>query len=428
MIIMSNNIYTVPDIKPNDTQISLKGRDRNNQEKSYILSERSVAFVGCPGCGKTTTLLKVIDNLERNSNAVTVILDIKKEYIYKCFNPGDVVLSLYDIPNIPLANQVKWSMMKEAFLDTHPEAVLKEIAAMVFKDAIENAENKVFPKAAMLVFYGQLVHYFKSSNGKLPFNSELIHKIETVSDSEIIDSVTKYAELFAVKDLLSTKTNITSYGIRMELKTVLLDTFPIGSNFCADNSRFSIRQFMHEGQGHKLFLVFDIENRKSSEAIIRLLLDLALKEPLAGDNLEDEDTTRYNFVLDEYGYLPSGLEYLDFAKDVGRSKHVRIYSGFQTFTQLKKLYNGKEERAMQDISGYGDIVVFTPHDSATRNLVVSRGGTELSSYTTIDPLCNVHTETCEMPVVPPTVLNELKQGEAVILPNEGRPFWFYFDK
>jgi len=425
---MNKTIYSVPDVIPASTQVLLAGRDRNNQKKNYVLSDRSVAFVGCPGCGKTTQLLKVINSLDKNPKAVTVVLDIKKEYIRKCFHPGDVVLSLYDIQGIPSENQVRWNLLKEAFLDTHPEAILKEIAGIVFKEAIEHTDKKEFPEAAMLVFYGQLVHIYKNCNGILPYTSELIRKIETASDNEIIESVKKHAELFGLRNLLAPETNVTSFGIRMHLQTVLADTFPIGSNFCADNSRFSIRQFMHEGHGHKLFLVFDIENRKSSASMVRLLLDLALKEPLADDNVEENDKIRYNFVLDEYAYLPSGLEYLDFAKDMGRSKAVRIYSGFQTFSQLKKLYNGKIESAMNDMSGYGDIVVFTPHDSATRDLVVSRGGTEISSYTTIDMLCNVHTECREMPVVLPDLLNELKRGEAVVLPNEGRPFWFYFEK
>ena len=428
MNILNNNIYMVSDITPMAAQVYLHGKDRNSQNKMYTMSDLSAAFIGCPGCGKTTQILKIVDQLEKNTEAVTVILDIKKEYVQKCFKPDDVVLSLYNIAGIPKENQVKWSLMKEAFLDTHPEAVLKEIAGMMFKDAIEHSENKAFPKAAMLVFYGQLVHIFKSCNGKFPFTSELIRWIEIVSDATIEANVKKYAELFAVSDLVSAKPNITSYGVRMELKTVLLDTFQIGSNFCDDNSKFSIRQFMHEGQGHKLFLVFDIENRKSSESIVRLLLDLALKEPLSGDNVNDGDMKRYNFVLDEYAYLPCGLEYMDFAKDMGRSKGVRIFSGFQTFSQLTKLYNGKNEVAMNDLAGYGDVVVFKPHDAATREMVESRSGTEMAEITIIDLLCNVHTECREVPVVMPEVLNNLRCGEAVILPNEGHPFWFKFDK
>ena len=137
--------------------------------------------------------------------------------------------------------------------------------------------------------------------------------------------------------------------------------------------------------------------------------------------------TRYYFVLDEYAYLPGGLQYLDMAKDMGRSKGLRMIAAFQHFSQLKKLYGGKLENAMNDASGYGDIVCFHPHDDATKDFVAGRSGTEMQEITTTDVMCNVQTQTKEMPVVPPAVLNSLKCGEAVILPDEGRPFWFHFD-
>lgn len=360
--------------------------------------------------------------------AVTVILDMKRDYVKKVFQPGDVVLSLYDIDGIPKQSQVKWSLLNESFSDTRPEILLKEIASMVYQSAIEGAENKAFPESAKLIFYAILIHIYKSSNGKIPSNKELLLKAESITPTELMKSIEKYDELAAVRNLITDKQNVTSFGIQMEKARVLADLFVKDSNFCHDESDFSIRDFIHLGAGHKLFIVFDIESRKSSEGIVRLLLDLALKEALSGNDLEEDDMTRYYFVLDEYAYLPSGLEYQDMAKDMGRSKGIRIISGFQNFSQLKKLYGGKLENALNDAAGYGDVVVFRSHDGATREFVTSRGGMEIKEVTTLDIMCNVHTEVKEMPVVPPAVLNALKCGEAVILPDEGRPFWFHFDK
>lgn len=428
MTITNNNIYTVPESIPTATQICLNGQDRNNQKKKYVVSERSVCFLGCPGCGKTTTILKALNEVSQNPMAVTVILDMKKDYVKKVFQPGDVVLSLYDIEGIPKKSQAKWSLLYEAYNDTHPEIVLNEIAGMVYQSAIEGADNKAFPVSAKLIFYAILIHLYKSSNGRMPSNKELILKAEAISPTELIESINKYEELAAVRNLITEKQNVTSFGILMEKARVLAELFVKNSNFCHNESNFSVRDFIHLGKGHKLFIVFDIESRKSSEGIVRLLLDIALKEALAGDDLEENDMTRFYFVLDEYAYLPSGLEYLDLAKDMGRSKGVRIISGFQNFSQLKKLYGGKIENAMNDAAGYGDVVIFKPHDDATRDFVASRAGTEIKEITTIDAMCNVHTDAKEMPVVPSSVLNSLKCGEAVILPDVGRPFWFHFDK
>lgn len=429
MTIMSNNIYKVPEIIPTSTQVSLNGRDKNNQKKKYVLSDRSVCFIGSPGCGKTTTILRVLDNLSENPMAVTVILDMKRDFVKKAFRPGDVVLSLFDIDGVPKESQVKWSLLNEAYNDTHPEIILYEIASMVYQSAVDGSDNKAFPESAKLIFYAILFIVFKESNGKMPSNKELIHKAETITPSELREEIKKYDELASIRNLVTEKQNVTSWGIQMEKARVLADLFVNKSNFCHEDSSFSIRDFIHRGKGRRLIIVLDIESRCSSENIAKLLVDIGLKEALSGDDLEDSDMTRYYFVLDEYAYLPcGGLEYLDLARDMGRSKGLRIIGAFQHFSQLKKLYGGKLENAMNDAAGYGDIVVFHPHDGATRDFVISRCGTEMKEITTIDTMCNVHTETKEMPVVPPVVLNSLKCGEAVILPDEGRPFWFHFDK
>lgn len=427
MIITNNDIYAVNEASTTETQmVSLTGRDRNNQIKSYVPSDRSMAFIGCPRCGKTTQIVKIVNQLQANPEGVTVVLDVKKEYIERCFRPGDIVLSTFDIPEIPSESQPKWSIMYEA-LGEHPEVELKDIATSLFKDAIEHSENKMFPEAAMLVFYAQLVYAYRMSNVLMPSNKELIKRIESMTDKEIMQSIKQYEDLFPVTNLLAEKVNITSYGIRAEIMTVLLNVFPMNTNFCSENSTFSIRQFIKNGHGHKLFLVFDNATRKTSENIVRLLIDLSMKQALSGKPLHSDDKRRCYFVLDEYGYIPP-LEYLDLVKDVGPGLGLRVISGFQTISQLKKLYNGREEGAMNDAAGYGDVVVFKPHDDATRDYVVSRGGTEIKEITTIDVMCNTHIESKEMPVVPPSVLNKLKCGEAVILPDVGRPFWFHFDK
>lgn len=428
MIYTKRNIYDVPKTAPGGVPVKLTGVDYYGNSVELFLTDLSTVFVGAPGVGKTTQIIHCIDTSTQNPDAVTVILDIKGEYLEKCFKPGDVVLSMYDLSHIPKENQLRWCLMKEALLDSNPESVLFEIAQMVFKKARETSQNPVFATAAMLVFYGQLVHVFRSCNGKIPFNSELITKIESVSDAEIFDSVSRYADLFAVRDLVSKKTNLTSFGIKMELRTILMETFILGSNFCSSDSRFSIREFIHEGRGRKLFIEFDFANRESSGTIIRLLLDLALKEALSGSCLEKGDKTRYNFFLDEYGYLPSGLSYLDAIKEVGRSKGCRIYAGFQSINQLHKLYNGRADMAADDFSSFSNIIAFRTHDKESMTAITDRCGCEYNEVTTIDALCNVYTETKLVSVISDDTLVGLKQGEAIVILDTGRPFWIKFDK
>lgn len=428
MIYTKKNIYDVPKTTPGEVSVKLTGVDYYGNSVKLFLPDLSTVFVGAPGVGKTTTLTHCIDMAVANPDAVNVILDVKGEYIENCFEPGDVVISMYDLPRIPKENQVRWSLMKEALLVSDPESVLREIAQMVFKKARDTSQNPVFATAAMLVFYSQLVVIYRQCNGKIPFNSELIQKIESISDAEIYDSVSKYADLFAVRDLVSKKANITSFGIRMELRAVLMDTFVPGSNFCASNSRFSIREFIRKGRGHKLFVEFDFTNRESSGTIIGLLLDLALKEALTGPCLDKVDKTRYNFFLDEYAYIPSGLNYLDAIKEVGRSKGCRIYAGFQSINQLHKMYNGRSDMAADDFASFSNVIAFRTHDKESMVAVTERAGCEFKEVITIDALCNVNTEMKLLPVIDDETLVGLDKGEAIVILDTGRPFWIRFDK
>lgn len=429
MIIRSKNIYEVPEMIPETVAVRLKGKDYYGIDKELLLSNLSTLFIGSPGTGKSTAIKKCITELTKNDQGTTVIFDLKGEYLTSCFDPTtDVVLSMYDLPDIPKANQVRWSLLKEIILDLHPEQSLKEIAQMVFADAISHSDNKAFPTAAMLVFYSQMLHIFRISKGKIPFTGQLIEKILSVSDEKIERSVKQHSDLFGVQDLISRNANITSFGIKMEMRTVLMEVFVNGSNYCTSNSRFSIRDFIRNGQGHKLFIKYSFNERESSASIIRLLLDLAMKEALSRPCIAIDDPTRINFIFDEYAFLSSGLKYLDALKEVGRSKGCRLYAGFQNYNQLIKMHDGRTDWAAEELAGFSNVVSFNLHDKETIENMVGRAGTEECEITRIDALCNVSTETQRVPIVSEDMLTSLGRGEVIVFPNSGRPFFFKLGK
>ena len=429
MIIRSKDIYEAPEMIPETVAVRMKGEDHYGIARELLLSDLSTLFIGSPGMGKSTAIKKCIAELAKNKRGATVIFDLKGEYLEACFDPStDVVLSMYDLPNIPKVNQVRWSLLKEAVLDSHPDQALKELAQMVFVDAIDHSDNKAFPTAAMLVFYSQMLHIFRSSSGKIPFTNQLIEKILSVSDAEIEQSVKKHTDLFGVQDLISRNTNITSFGIKMEMRTVLMEIFVKGSNFCTSDSRFSIRDFVRNGHGHKLFIEYSFNERESSASIIRLLLDLAMKEALSRPCVKKGDMTRTNFIFDEYAFLSSGLQYLDALKEIGRSKGCRLYGGFQNYNQLMKMHDGRADLAAEELAGFSNVVAFNLHDKATIENLVGRAGTEECEITHIDALCNVLTEVQRVPIVNDDDLTSLGRGEVIVFPNTGRPFFFKLAK
>ena len=60
--------------------------------------------------------------------------------------------------------------------------------------------------------------------------------------------------------------------------------------------------------------------------------------------------------------------------------------------------------------------------------ITDRCGCEYNEVTTIDALCNVYTETKLVSVISDDTLVGLKQGEAIVILDTGRPFWIKFDK
>ena len=203
------------------------------------------------------------------------------------------------------------------------------------------------------------------------------------------DVVRKHSDLFGVQDLISRNTNITSFGIKMEMRTVLMSIFVRGSNFCTSNSRFSIRDFVRNGHGNKLFIEYSFNERESSASIIRLLLDLAMKEALSRPCIAADSPIRINYIFDEFAFLSSGLKHLDALKEVGRSKGCRLYGGFQNFNQLMKMHDGRADLAAEELAGFSNVVSFNLHDKETIENLVGRSGIEECEITRIDALCNV---------------------------------------
>lgn len=155
-----------------------------------------------------------------------------------------------------------------------------------------------------------------------------------------------------------------------------MEIFVKESNFCTSDSRFSIRDFVCNGHGHKLFIEYSFNERESSASIIRLLLDLAMKEALSRPCVKKGDMTRTNFIFDEYAFLSSGLQYLDALKEIGRSKGCRLYGGFQNYNQLMKMHDGRADLAAEELAGFSNVVAFNLHDKETIENLVGRAGSE----------------------------------------------------
>lgn len=396
-------------INANGLSIAITGKDHYDVETTVYLPDTSTALIAPPGRGKTFFITDYIRQVEKNQEAVSIVFDAKGELYKELYKPGDVIISSIPISEYPVE---KWSIFSEIYADAYPKLFAKELTQMIFGEAINESHAPVFPTAAAQIFYSIL--YAMVAEAKKPYNDDLIDGIVKVSDERLKKLDKQYPEL-GLGYLISR--NETGMGIRMELASNLQEIFPIGS-LSRDHGTFSIRNFIKNGNGRKLFIIFPFNQNEGMASITSILLDLAMKEIISGNDLTDGSKARFNLFLDEFACLPSKLQYLTRVNDFGRSKGARLIVGIQSYAQLKRIYG--DAGAENILASFNNLIAFKPNDEETRSKLKERCG---KREFTVTPICDV------IPggdVVTDNDLNKLQTAEAIMMLDNTPPFFFNF--
>lgn len=114
----------------------------------------------------------------------------------------------------------------------------------------------------------------------------------------MLNATNQYADLASTRQLIVSDAPQTVGGVMGEFINVLEESFQ--GNFCGEGT-FSLREFIrHGGIGRKLFIEYEFDTKKSSETMIRIILDLLMKETLTGKS----EAERIYFYLDEFHSYP----------------------------------------------------------------------------------------------------------------------------
>lgn len=399
-------------VKSSNFEYSVKitGKDYNGNLATIYLPDTSLALISPPGFGKTFFIKEHIKQSINNSNSVTIVFDAKAELVKELYRPGDVIISSKPICCYPVA---VWNLFSEIYAGPNPISFANEITQMLFSSAIKLSQNPSFPKAASQKFYALLYALIKEN--KTMSNDVLMYIAEGISDKRLLELSKQYPELRFLKHLVGKSD--TAFGIDMELTSCLEYFFKRDSLFRSQKGEFSIRKFIRNSRGKKLFIVYPFNENESSSAVTSLLLDIAMKEIISGNDLSNGDSTRYNLYLDEFACLPSELTYLTRVNNFGRSKGARIIAGIQNFNQLISSYG--EADAENLLASFNSLVAFSPNDEVTRSKIKERCGKK--NYT-ITPMCDViHGGD----IVTDQDLQSLRTAEAIMILNSS-PFFFDF--
>lgn len=412
----SRKIVQTP--KTAKSQFGIGGISHSGEKMNMYIQDGSIFATGMPGCGKTFLLNLLISQTSEEKNAIHIIFDVKGDYLRKFRADDDYVLSVEDIDGIPKKCHKKWDLMSEVRNSKDPEMFINEFCANMFSGISEHHSQPFFPEAAQKVFRELLKYYYRTTKGEIS-NKKLFDKIKEM-DIDAIHNALMYgntADGISIKNLLPKKAVNTYEGVLAEMHNTIDRCF--SENYCSDESDFSIKDFIRNGQGRKLFIEYSFEHKQSSENIIKLLLDIAMQESLGR---RDKSSNIY-FYLDEFATLPTKLNFIRELSTVGRGLNVRVVACTQSISQLYDVYGEYGGQAL--LSGFATYIAFKSNDENSIRYAVDCSGEEyvLVTHMHINRRQPV-TVTERMPIVSREMISELHMGEIIVIPFAYNPYYF----
>lgn len=402
-----------------------------NQESYFGMTadhlDKHTLLIGSTGCGKTTQMNTMIDQLQRQMtpNDVMIIFDSKGDF-YQRFGHRPHT-RLIGNSSIYYDHSLKWNIFKEicadGFTDRNIVTNAQEISKNLFAEREKKTTNAFFPNAARDLLATLLVFFVRTGKLDTNFLREYLYndRFKQVLDSSDIDKILEYLnfddDARSVASYISGKDSQAG-GVIAEMYSVVRDVFT--GVFCEHGS-FSIRDFVRNKGGRTLFVEYDLSIGQTLTPLYRLLFDLALKEALGR---KTEEGNVY-LILDEFRLLPH-LQHIDDAVNFGRSLGVKVFAGLQNVEQLYETYG--ENRGRSILAGFSNLFLFHNDDPSTLKYLSERSG----STVVLDEYIDLKQEIRDSKRIGHTIedwdLNSLIPGQAIISLAFSPPFKFKFKK
>lgn len=415
--------------KQNAKEIVILSGEHNGGKASFGLTaehlDKHSLLIGSTGCGKTTLLNKMIEQIQSkmNQDDVMIIFDSKGDF-YSRFGKkkGAVLLgnsSLY------YKNSVRWNIFKEILADGWESRNIvtnaQEICRNLFAEREKRTNNPFFPNAARDLLASLLIFLIRTGENDIPFRKDNFYndKFKNILDCSDVD------QLLSFLSFDSDARSVASYidgngeqanGVLAEMYSVVRDIF---TGVFAEHGAFSIRNFVREKGGKTLFVEYDLSIGQTLTPMYRLLFDLALKEALGRQRHEGN----VYLVLDEFRLLPH-LQHIDDGVNFGRSLGVKVFAGLQNVEQLFETY--KENRGRSILAGFSNLFLFHNDDPSTLKYLTERSGRNVVLDEYFDLKGQMDGKTRSAHTIEDWDLISLKPGEAIVSLAFNKPFKFKF--
>lgn len=428
MSFFTEEVYERPQYQIKNPMAVLTGKDCFDEPMHIPLTDMHLMVLGAPGMGKTVQITKIMSQTMQNPDSIHVVFDPKGDYYRKFYREGqDYVLSLFDIPGIQ--RKFRWKLMNDVAIDDHPETAILEITKAIGKEEVEkNTSNPFFPLGAeslMAAIWTLIYRRYQNAND-LPNNRDLIEETRNLTREQLLNEATQknYTDILPVfQELIDPKGGVATKNLRQEMEGLLTQAFNPDGNFCSEGD-FSIRDFIRNGKGKRLFLVYNPASAESSRLIYGVLINLMMKEAISLQQYNSLDRTY--FYLDELPMLPDNLTHMTSLCTFGRSMGNRVIIGIQGLSQLYHTYG--EDNGNAILSAFTDNIIMKANDPITIEKISERSGQVTKVVTRTGITREVNTSSEQTHHIPKEIMASLDVGEAVISVRGAKPFYIYLDQ
>lgn len=421
--------------------VVLKGR-HDGRPAAFGLTEdhfnKHLLLVGSTGCGKTTTFINIVNQLQRRMTRddVMIIFDTKGDFAKSVQVSGEKLFLANTEPYRAVSK--KWNVFRDILFGNNVEdpaqfndelavSYTQEICRSLFCEREKNSNNPFFPNAARDLLAALIIFLIRTGmqsvdtdpvfRGEYFNNAALVNFLNSRSAEEFCNLLSFDPDLTAVRSYIEGGGDQAS-GVLAEMYSVVRDIF---TGVFAQRGSFSMRKFVHDKGNKTLFIEYDLKLGSVLTPVYRLLFDLALKEALGRQNVQGN----VYLICDEFKLLPH-LQHIDDGVNFGRSLGVKVIAGLQSIEQLFEIYH--ESRGKNIAAGFSTIFAYHNTDPSTIDYLVKAYDQYewREEYQRADGTPGEYRR--RGPVISGWDLVNMEVGEAIICPAFGKPFTFKFDK
>ena len=368
-----------------------------------------IMVLGSPKGGKTELIKQFFMQLPKDDDYAWIIFDPKGDYIEEFATDKDIILAID-------GGTHAWNLFWEVPLDPDNTETLREADADIHEIAAgllsEESwqQDKFWIQTARELFYGVMYMKIREAwenywlakesyrklvdeakrNGEetppmpdilkdikntLPPNFELATYLRSTSMEDMYADLSKYEKLKSIAEYVNPEAEKMAMSIHATLSSEVEKIFigSFGSSKSGKLPQMSIREYMENPRGRKLFIKYDVERGAVLGSIYKVIIERAIKFALKNENkyTKDGKLKRKFFIIDEFQNIPPVKNYQQLV-NFGRSLGCTSIIGIQSLAQVDEKY--KQEGTNSIVAGHGIVVAFHGYDARTSQFIMERLG------------------------------------------------------